>query len=422
MPTLPLEVQILIFHHLKDSSSNFRGYSSTLAVCGLVCRAWVSPSRTALFRRFVLDDQSVNEFLQLYDDPLETFSLARICQLDYQQSEVRRRIYLEDFDQPCCTFNNVLKWQSSDGKRDFATLLSSVEWIELGYFGWDTLDGEGRRRLAGCFASIKGVKLFGTEFHSSHAFRSFIQSLSSLRSLHLDDVVVWAGPDVVTADRSDWEWSLDEEPNCLHTITLEQLSSRDGTNAIESLIPCPSLQNFSYSHYSGMKAHSSSRAAIVGRLLSSAGNSLEQLSITTWSKCDETTDENTFRTIDLSLNPNIRRIDLSIQASAYLNPFLERLIVSTGHAAGEPCLQSLSIEHLPQLELDWGRLDNLLQHSFFSALREISCEMYLQEPEAHDESLQSVVPRAVVTKVEEFRSRLPQCERRGILKINVKYE
>ncbi|KAK1223421.1 hypothetical protein PQX77_013703 [Marasmius sp. AFHP31] len=393
MPHLPLEIQALIIHFLQDSSaSNFRGYSTSLTTCALVCRAWVSPSRTALFRRFVLDDYSVQDFLHLFDTHLETFSSARISQFDYQQDEVRKREYLEDPDSPCHTFNDVLKWRSSDGKRDLSTLLSGVERMELGYLGWDTLERGGRRRLAECFPSVRHLKLYGTQFPNPSTFHSFLHSLPRLSAVHLDGVVV------TTAERDqEPSYSHEDAPGRLKTIVLENLSLRDGTNTIESLIPCPSLQSFSYSYYFDAKALKASRTTALNRLLTSAGSSLEEFSVTVWREVVEDRVETTFRNIDLSQNPNLKRINLSIHDSSNLIAFLETLSSTrTIYSTDEPHLQHLRIERLPQLNLeDWARLDDLLQHPYFSALREV---VYDGEG------------------VEEVGRHLPQCERRGILK------
>ncbi|KAJ8075066.1 hypothetical protein PM082_019393 [Marasmius tenuissimus] len=395
MPNLPLEIQALIIHFLQDFSAfNFRGYSTSLTICALVCRAWVSPSRTALFRRFVLDDCSAQDFLHLFDTHLETFSSARISQFDYQQDEVRRREYLEDPDSPCHTFNDVLKWRSSDGKRDLSTLLAGVERMELGYLGWDTLDRGGRRRLAECFSSVKHLKLYGTQFPNPPTFHTFLHSFPHLSAVHLDDVVV-------TTAKRDQEPSDSHEdaPSRLRTIVLENFSLRDGTNTIESLIPCPSLQSFSYSYYFDVKALKASRSTVLNRLLASAGDSLEDFSVTVWREVVEDRVGNTFRNIDLSQNPNLRRINLSIHDSSNLITFLENLSSTrTIYSTDEPHLHHLRIERLPQVDLDdWTRLDDVLQHPYFSALREIVYEANREE------------------EVEEVRRHLPQCERRGIL-------
>ncbi|KAG7087641.1 hypothetical protein E1B28_013589 [Marasmius oreades] len=433
MPTLPFELQTLILLHLRDSSSNFRGYSSILTVCALVCRAWVSSSRSALFHRFVLDDNSVGEFLQLYDHPLETFSLARVTQFEYQQCEVRNRDYLQDPTSSCDTLNKVLKWRSSDGKRDLSTMLSVTERMELGYFGWDTLDGKGKRRLAECFSSIQHLKLYGTEFESGDALQSFIKSFSALGSLHLDDVVLMAGSRAPVGKQTE-TWSHDDIPINLHTIVLEQMSRRDGTDVVESLTPCPSLRNFSYHHYFDVNGLTTSRTTAIGKLLASAAQTLEQLTVTVWRQGEESQIENAFRAIDISLNPNLRRINLSVQSSAYLIPFLERFTLAITKANGhgsytpepeEPCLHSLHIEHLPKLDINWERLDNTLQHPIFSALREINCEMKFRDrcrDSYGDTKSLLTISEEVYKGVKDFRARLPQCDSRGILKVVVKYD
>ncbi|KAF9264523.1 hypothetical protein L218DRAFT_225682 [Marasmius fiardii PR-910] len=286
MPILPFELQTLILHHLRNTSTNFRGYSNTLTVCALVCRAWVPSSRSALFHRFVLDDNSVERFLQLYDHPLETFSLARVVQFDYEQREVRNRDYLQDSTSPCNKLNQVLKWRSSDGKRNLATMLTVAERMEIGYFGWDTLDREGKERLAECFSSIQHLKLYGTEFQTGDALQSFIKSFSALESLHLDDVVLVARTGHPVEKQIE-NWSCDKLPSNLHTFVLEQMSQRDGTDVVEALTPCPSLRSFSYYHYFDVKGLTTSRTAAIGRLLASAGNSLEELTVQVWRQGDE---------------------------------------------------------------------------------------------------------------------------------------
>ncbi|KAK0214981.1 hypothetical protein IW262DRAFT_1240994, partial [Armillaria fumosa] len=124
-------------------------------------------------------------------------------------------------------------------------------------------------------------------------------------------------------------------------------------------------------HYVNFVDFTSALAERFGQLLSSAGERFEDFGFTIQAAAciNGSVDlDARFKLVNLARAFNLRRIQLRIEDNQYLLPFLVRLTESN---FSTPTLEMLDIFYLSVQNVDWEKLDDILQHPYFQAVREI---------------------------------------------------
>ncbi|ESK94225.1 hypothetical protein Moror_8296 [Moniliophthora roreri MCA 2997] len=117
--------------------------------------------------------------------------------------------------------------------------------------------------------------------------------------------------------------------------------------------------------------------------------------------------------LDLTKHPNLRVIDLTVMTPQLID-VLERIANSSTHHKSR--LEVLRLPHLTSINnLDWSRLDGVLQHPYFSGLTELTCNLCCIF------SQDDVVAKTLQTRLLQLGMYLPMCEQRGILVPHVDY-
>ncbi|KAK0216841.1 hypothetical protein IW262DRAFT_150284 [Armillaria fumosa] len=419
---LPVELCNLIIDHLHDSKPS-------LLACSLVCRAWVPECRFHLFYQVVLGPDTADPFFQLLESPHATIAPAHTRELDVSQNSVKSEYELlvaeltrstgENLD------NNLLE-NLGILSRCPADLFGHVKKLSVTRVGWWRLSDAERLSIRQRFKNVTELFLWRIYFQTDEEFQALLASFPALEVLSLQAIRfrvsdleenhLHAGPSL---------------PANLHTISL-----KDTTNPriMRSLIPCPLLRvfRFNYGEFGDFKP---ALAKELNRLLLSAGDRLEDFEFK--AKFDDGDDfvlkDARIELIDLARIPNLKRINFWINDTGqYLIPLLRRL-VELGSTT--PMLETLDIHYLPQYDIDWDKLDDILQHPYFHALREIkaSIKMYFhledvvgqERPERpgwylkpNDGSRPHIEMGREVARFEEC---LPKCQARGIVRVAEAY-
>ncbi|KAK7022954.1 hypothetical protein VNI00_016844 [Paramarasmius palmivorus] len=321
-------------------------------------------------------------------------------------------------------FNTLLTWRSSDGKRTLATVLCKVSTLSLSYIGYWTLDDEAKKMLLEGFQSVKEFKLYVAGFDTYNELWPLITSFRNLESLVL-------GPIQPVKNESRLEsFELIEKRPLSSSLQSISLVGAQKPEVIQWLTPCHTLRSFHCFFYNITRDFTPESATAIGQLLSSAGGSLEEFFCTIQVAEPSRNqgivlDERFHSHIDLTRNTNLRTIKLQIGDSMFQLPFLENL--TQGNTGSEPHLQTLVIQNLSELDLDWERLDTLLQHPVFSRLQEIRVHIAatyafsdisgLSQSLIRNTNVDSEAARNMKEKMAEFRKKLPKTNNRGILKL-----
>ncbi|KAK1228234.1 hypothetical protein PQX77_008746 [Marasmius sp. AFHP31] len=349
------------FELIKLILAQLDGCKPSLRLCALVCRAWAQPTRTLLLKSILLYQTEVEPFLYLCDSPFETISLARVQEFTVSQARLipgsgSTHASLQD----CPAFNQLLKWKSSDGKgKTIVDVLSKVKMLSFNWVGWWTLDQEARSRLMTGFQSVEILKLSMVGFEGYGQIQDLISSFSTLRMLELGSI----------------RPLLESSPRpALASFNIQhlELNSVEDIMVIEALVSCPSLRSFKC-HYVNFSDFSQSQSQAIGKLLASAGSSLEEFSFTVQAAGmlnDGVVLDTRFRHLDFTRNPNLRRIELWVEDSDYLIPFLERLAMAPNN------LETIDIYYLQKAHIDWARFESILLRPSFAQLRELKCVVF----------------------------------------------
>ncbi|KAF9265741.1 hypothetical protein L218DRAFT_942581 [Marasmius fiardii PR-910] len=177
MPPLSPELLLSVFENLTDSD---------LYACGLVCRLWKYASRPVAFRVLQVNlgsnERGSSRFLELYGNPMETFSDAGIRTLvisgRYQTWELGR--LKNEPESPIC-MEELWNWHSSDGARTLSSMLSGITRLHLHHVHWHTSTGFPSEVLS----SIKELELYYTAFDTYRGLEDLLRSCSNLKSIEI---------------------------------------------------------------------------------------------------------------------------------------------------------------------------------------------------------------------------------------------
>lgn len=172
---LPLELTNMIIDHLHDTAD--RDNRHTLAMCALVCRAWVPESRFHLFRKLWLAPARVQPFLDLLSAPLATIRLRFVRHLHMRP--VDRRAWREEN-----SLDGLLAWTGSDG-CDLAGALSRLTKLTLHFVHWCKLGERARSALLSGFRAVTFLDLVVHRFTRGASLTRVLSSFPALRDLEL---------------------------------------------------------------------------------------------------------------------------------------------------------------------------------------------------------------------------------------------
>ncbi|KAF9264489.1 hypothetical protein L218DRAFT_223845 [Marasmius fiardii PR-910] len=365
---LPIELIHLIIRFLSDCKP-------ALASCALVCRSWVPISRSILLNHIDIST-TVEPFLKLLENPLQTVSIAHVESLTVSHSRYAPTL-----------FNRLLTWRSSDGHRTLSSILPYLKCLTLNRVGWWTLSGEAKENLLKEFLTIKHIKLTMTAFDTYDDFLPLINSFPLLEELDLDTV----------RPALHWEPSVPLDPESvslppnLHRISLKQI---DDWQMIDFLAPCPKLEvlNCRFLNFDTVSPECTSA---ICRMLRSSGESLLWFGFEIEGYQHRPMDNSRDgTTLDLSKNSNLGYL--------YLSPYhILPTLKSFTRCLDPPQFLSLCLPRFQ--ELDWESIDYLLSRELaFQGLREI----YLEDRE-----------RARGAPELMLETLLPRCGEKGLLRV-----
>ncbi|ESK94234.1 hypothetical protein Moror_8305 [Moniliophthora roreri MCA 2997] len=318
--------------------------------------------------------------------------------------------------------NRLLSWRSRDGSRTIATVLNQLDRLSLHWINWSSLTNDAKTILRDGFHSITLLALSCISFHSAEEFVGLLRSFPALCSLEL---VRCEGP-------SEYQYSLSGSK--LNIISISGLRE---ASLIHLLTPCPALRTFRCNLYdAGYLSdhnHEIAEASAITRLLASAGSSLEEFncSVRPFPEYSRFLLDKYLSSLRLSNNNCLRKIELDSRVHPpFILSFLDHL---ANMDERPPYLHILELPHLPSLSLDWVKLDEILQKPFFHALYELRTDIqctFDQYDVVRQRAaawypmpdLDSVAESVLRGNVVQFRTRLTQCNERGILVLDVHYE
>ncbi|KDQ09601.1 hypothetical protein BOTBODRAFT_36854 [Botryobasidium botryosum FD-172 SS1] len=390
---LPNELISIIIDYLHDDKP-------TLKICALICRDWIAPSRSHLLRSIRVYQYGVDKFILLCDNPFSTIHYVRAFELAASQKH-EKEFYNNT------ALRKLLTWRSPDGQRTIATALPQLKSLSLCHIGFWILSDEAKEGFAG-FRSLRELSMLNVIFESRDQLSALLSLLPQLEILSLTDIQVYH-----TRGRHSAVALLSK----LHTIKMKTTRHMH-RGIVDVFTPCRSLRVF-HLHVRSFSGSSFACGDEVGRLLASAGPSLKEFSAHAqsllWSDGDVDDTSIRFQPIDLTQNTCLQRISLDIRDGHI--PFLRQLADATRLSPSfTPTLQSLEIKYLPQLTINWGAFDHLLQLPYFAELSELKYYIHVSPTErgmmdADEKAGDGTVRR----EAEVFAARLPRCKARGIL-------
>ncbi|KAK7049334.1 hypothetical protein VNI00_005935 [Paramarasmius palmivorus] len=435
-PPLPPEIIHQILQDLSDSSGLFS--KTNLNQCALVCRAWLPKARSLVFHTIAINPgpmkfASIRSFLRLCNSPLETLSQSGVQTLRVSQ-------YLVDNHKQGnqCYLERLLNWRSCDGKRTIRTILPNLKRLSLMFIDWRTISEEGMKVLLEGFKSVAELELYQVNFDSYDEFTSLLHSMPLLHSL---DMTGCGGPSPIKRPPVS-----DRPLGNLKNVSIRCLKD---TKLLRALVPSPNLRVFRCYQPPYASDGEVFEASDVNGLLESASSSLEEFvfeagyttfGLTTLGEYhpfayrfhayhmpqDRYLDE-----LDLTKYPSLRLVDLTIMTPRLVD-ILDRLArPSNNHHRSR--LKVLRLPYLNSIvDLDWTRLDQILQRPYFSELTTIECSFccifspddVVNQPRAIQYDApdpDSFAEYELQARLSRFRQQLPMCDQRGILDPQVDY-
>ncbi|THU90322.1 hypothetical protein K435DRAFT_968757 [Dendrothele bispora CBS 962.96] len=405
-PELDLDIVNLVIDELHDSRPG-------LKTCALVCRSWVSQSRFHLFSTIRLNNRyDVSSFIALCASPYSTILSARTSNLAISTNRLGGVKYK---DKSPGVFDQVLTWRSPHDGKSIADVFRHLKTLSLDGMGWRS--AKSMSQLA--FQTVTELRMRNVVFETGDDFLEFLSSLICLEKLCLINVSLRAPGQASTMQSNVFS-------SRFHTIDLKNLSPRSG-HVIRAITPCHSLKNLSV-HVHNFREISADCSMAIWELLVSAGPSLESFAFCVQAvgrkfKEDALDLDASLQHIDFTENSNLRKITLDVSDSAYLVPFLERLTKSRY----PPSLEKLHIPWLvPEMgstRVDYKRINELLQHPYFSALNEFRCSLYVVSERSETwydgQPIEGSLLRKVMeSKIEELKAAMSKLADKGILQVD----
>ncbi|THU78444.1 hypothetical protein K435DRAFT_55748 [Dendrothele bispora CBS 962.96] len=396
-PELHLDIVNLIIDELHSSRSD-------LKTCALVCRSWVPHSRFHLFSTIRL---SCLGLVSIYRARIGNLSIVTNLHID------------EELQSPT-VFDQLLTWRSPHDGKSIADVFRHLKTLSLDCIKWRPLSQTASFMLHLTFQTVTELRLQHVMFETGDEFLEFLSSLIGLEKLCLHGVSLRAPRQASSAMQSNVFSSR------FHTLDLNIVSYYDPSGqVIRAITPYHSLKNLSV-HVRNFGDMSVEYSMAVGDLLVSAGPSLENfkfcVELAGVFKRDVDLDAR-LQHIHLTENSNLRKITLDVDDSTYLVPFLERLTKS--HYP--PSLEKLHIPRLvPEMDdtpVDYKRINELLRHSYFSALGEFRCRQHvgsgIEEEWYNGRPIEgSWSWKEMESKIEELKAAMPKLADEGILQVD----
>ncbi|ESK84348.1 hypothetical protein Moror_10197 [Moniliophthora roreri MCA 2997] len=393
-PQLPLELHIVILRHLSALSSSPES-DHALLNSALVCRSWVPISRSLSFRHISFTFRHARgdvRFLNLLENPHETFSQANIQRLSFRE---------------CASWMYAAALSSIASSPAAFSNLRELELIGTNFW---RISEVARERLMWSFTTVTTLVLCDVRFHEYSYYISFMHSFPKLKKALMKRCRCDGLSTAVIPIQSSH--------GCSFLINTLELNQCETPLMCLAFSPCPRLTRLTVRSGSlkDRKVHDQ-ESVLVNEILRSAGSSLEVFEVLEGSDLtvSGTDGHYIYTNLDLSFNTNLHQIHfepLSGRRQDWLLLFLQHLLEI--HQNKQSNLQCLNLPFATDYIVDWAAVDNVLQEPAFASLKEIRpAEGVKWEPHHGSEAV-----RELDRAREAFRMQLPRCDKRGLVYLN----
>ncbi|KAG6888300.1 hypothetical protein C0995_009299 [Termitomyces sp. Mi166 len=384
LPNLPQELVDQIIEHLH-------GDPPTLKCCALVCRAWLSPSRSQIFHRITLEPREPSKLFGLFAWRRKS---ALRSLVDTMKASPDIAPYIQEVE--IVEGVGVNEWIGNEPLLFFLlALLKHVKRFRLRHSAaipivWRALSPEFKIALLQFLASpsLCEINLGMLRFTNAEVFKLLLRRSSHLRVLHLDHIHITESANYpsATPDNAIFQ-STSQAP--LDTLVL---GARNSSPVIEyflqpeSTIDVTSLRNLSISM--------SANFEVFGRLLQSVIG-LESLEILLMSDADLVAYRELplSERLDLSHNPYIIKLSVKIdviQCKEDPLPWLNSLFSTFTAPNKLRVVHVVYSLYLPSPYMDrsmntmifskWQEIDATLTGPIFDSLKEVRLVFSLENP------------------------------------------
>ncbi|KAI3595799.1 hypothetical protein WG66_001067 [Moniliophthora roreri] len=393
-PQLPLELHIVILRHLSALSSSPES-DHALLNSALVCRSWVPISRSLSFRHISFTFRHARgdvRFLNLLENPHETFSQANIQRLSFRE---------------CASWMYAAALSSIASSPAAFSNLRELELIGTNFW---RISEVARERLMWSFTTVTTLVLCDVRFHEYSYYISFMHSFPKLKKALMKRCRCDGLSTAVIPIQSSH--------GCSFLINTLELNQCETPLMCLAFSPCPRLTRLTVRSGSlkDRKVHDQ-ESVLVNEILRSAGSSLKVFEVLEGSDLtvSGTDGHYIYTNLDLSFNTNLHQIHfepLSGRSQDWLLLFLQHLLEI--HQNKQSNLQCLNLPFATDYIVDWAAVDNVLQEPAFASLKEIRpAEGVKWEPHHGSEAV-----RELDRAREAFRMQLPRCDKRGLVYLN----
>ncbi|ESK84020.1 hypothetical protein Moror_11523 [Moniliophthora roreri MCA 2997] len=400
-----------IIDHLHDHPEIIRKLS-------LICRSLVPTTRRYGFRRITIRSwHHLESLLRLCESNLETLTHANVKEVAFLNLHA--------------LYNG---WPSKKFVKMFGGSIHTLRMEGNGY-EWERAPREAMGAMLSEFGGlVKRLEIAHFHFASrtslARVFRSFegLQSLETAECFLTDWGAQNRDPEQIDMTQIT-ELTLDVNNDRLYPNMLDNCSFR----ALKSLRVRSShlMKNYMTFHLGDTQ---------IKRILREAGENLHELDVDvkfvkkshagiTAQDVVRLQERYIIEALNLAKNTNLRRLRLAIRfgdnnlfenPTNYLLPILEHLAGTAGQGLHALDLSYVILEHP---EMDWNALDEILQHPFFSELKEVRCggvvccfsERDCVNGDYSRPSETSEPGRRARDAIEMLKLHLPRCKERGVL-------
>uniref|UniRef100_A0A0W0F523 F-box domain-containing protein n=1 Tax=Moniliophthora roreri TaxID=221103 RepID=A0A0W0F523_MONRR len=428
-PQLPLELHIVILRHLSALSSSPES-DHALLNSALVCRSWVPISRSLSFRHISFTFRHARgdvRFLNLLENPHETFSQANIQRLSFRE---------------CASWMYAAALSSIASSPAAFSNLRELELIGTNFW---RISEVARERLMWSFTTVTTLVLCDVRFHEYSYYISFMHSFPKLKKALMKRCRCDGLSTAVIPIQSSH--------GCSFLINTLELNQCETPLMCLAFSPCPRLTRLTVRSGSlkDRKVHDQ-ESVLVNEILRSAGSSLKVFEVLEGSDLTVSgtdgaltfytymieagltvlaTGHYIYTNLDLSFNTNLHQIHfepLSGRSQDWLLLFLQHLLEI--HQNKQSNLQCLNLPFATDYIVDWAAVDNVLQEPAFASLKEIRCGRFAcfftenDTPPRPAEGVKwephhgSEAVRELDRAREAFRMQLPRCDKRGLVYLN----
>ncbi|KAK7041467.1 hypothetical protein VNI00_009334 [Paramarasmius palmivorus] len=408
-PHLPIELLSAIFDHVPNPSDTRK--------CSLVCRGWVPITRNYGFRRLEIRHwHHLDKLLHLCENELETLTNANVREVAFLTVHAMHS-----------------GWPSERFAKMFGASIHTLR-LEGNGFPWERAPRGTTDAILKEFGnSISRLEIVRFSFQSPATYAAVLRSFPFLNSLELAECY-HSHPNTTLAPQL--QVSMDQVTD----MTLRSHPWGAFPHIYEPLV-----------HFNALKAlrirpsyiPSDPEALSLQRIIEEAGDNLEELDFEVKVLRRTLTQmalqgHFLLRSLDISKNTNLRTLRVAFRftdsnvshfPTEYLLPILQRVAQTANSSARR--LEFLDLPYILEHEMNWNAVDELLvQHPFFSCLKEVTCKGFVccySETDCVDgdyrrPSETSEPGRRAKEAIERLRTRLRRCDEKGILEVGVNYQ